>query len=91
MFLSDGTELPFSTMVWNAGLAPVKFIEKIDNVDKGKDGRLIVDEYLRTAHAGVFAIGDAANCPDKAVPPIAQKAQQEGKYLAKALNQSQCA
>lgn len=46
--LSDGTKLPFGTLVWSAGLKPVNFTDSLDNVlPKAKNGRILVDDYLR--------------------------------------------
>ncbi len=46
--LSDGSKLPFGTLVWSAGLKPVKFTDALDDVlPKGKNGRILVDDYLR--------------------------------------------
>mmetsp|Transcript_27507 Transcript_27507/g.86040 ORF Transcript_27507/g.86040 Transcript_27507/m.86040 type:complete len:107 (-) Transcript_27507:449-769(-) len=35
--LSDGGTLPFGAMVWSAGLAPVRFVERLDALPK-QDG-----------------------------------------------------
>lgn len=46
--LSDGSKLPFGTLVWSAGLKPVKFTDALDDVlPKAKNGRILVDNYLR--------------------------------------------
>ena len=52
--LSDGSKLPFGTLVWSAGLKPVKFTDSLEGVlPKGKNGRILVDEYLRVkGHEG---------------------------------------
>jgi len=58
--LSAGTVLPFGTLIWSAGLQPVQFISGLDligpdligpdwiwlDLPKGKNGRVIVDEFL---------------------------------------------
>ena len=46
---SDLTEtLEFGCLVWSAGLAPVKFVDK-SNLETGPHGRVLIDEYLRAA------------------------------------------
>ena len=84
--LADGTEIPFATMVWSAGLAPVKFVE--DSGLNMERGRIIVDEYLRVPgqYGRVFAAGDCATQPGNALPPTASVAEQQALYLADAFN-----
>ncbi len=52
--LSDGSKLPFGTLVWSAGLKPVKFTDSLDDVlPKAKNGRILIDDYLRVkGHEG---------------------------------------
>ena len=90
--LSDGSELPFGTLVWSAGLAPVKFTEAIDGVlPRAPNGRIITDEYLRVkGHEGsIWAIGDAAVCDTEPHAQLAQVARQQGLYLADVLSGKQ--
>ena len=56
-----------STQVWSAGLAPIKFVEG-SSLEKGKGGRIVVDEYLRAADR-VFALGDCAASREDPLPP----------------------
>jgi NADH dehydrogenase FAD-containing subunit len=92
--LSDGTLLPFGTMVWSAGLAPRTFTEQLDPQqfafrDPRSMKRLLVDDYLRViGHEGrIWAAGDAAvNQSGVPLPQLAQVARQEGMYLAKVLS-----
>jgi NADH dehydrogenase FAD-containing subunit len=91
--LSDGSKLEFGTLVWSAGLAPVKFTTSVEGVfERSKNGRILVDEYLRVkGHEGsIWAIGDAAvNESGMPLPQLAQVARQQGIYLAKVLNGKQ--
>lgn len=52
--LSDGSTLPFGTLVWIAGLKPVKFTDALEGVlPRAKNGRILVDDYLRVkGHEG---------------------------------------
>ncbi len=89
--LSNGDLLPFGTMVWSAGLAPVRFTDTIDSLPKGKNGRIIVDSYLRVkGHEGsIWAMGDAAMSDSEPLPQLAQVARQQGLYLADVFNGKQ--
>lgn len=83
--LSDGTSIEFGTMVWSAGLAPVKFTDTLDLPRHERNKRILTDEYLRVkGHEGsIWAIGDAAvNESGTALPQLAQVARQQGMYLA---------
>ena len=73
-----------STQVWSAGLAPIKFVEG-SSLEKGKGGRIVVDEYLKAADR-VFALGDCAASREDPLPPTAVAAEQQGAYLAKCFN-----
>ena len=58
-------------------------------VKKDKTGRIIVDNFCRIKEPSlnnVYAIGDCANFEEFTTPPTAQAAEQEGKYIAKLLN-----
>lgn len=83
--LADGTELPFGTMVWSAGLAPVKFTHSANSLPKAQGGRIEIDGYLRVPglKGRVFALGDCAG----SLPPLASVAEQQGRYLADCFNE----
>jgi NADH dehydrogenase/NADH:ubiquinone reductase (non-electrogenic) len=85
--LADGTEIPFATMVWSAGLAPVNFVQ--DSGLEMERGRIIVDEYLRVpgTRGRIFAAGDCATQPGNSLPPTASVAEQQALYLADSFNQ----
>jgi NADH dehydrogenase FAD-containing subunit len=90
--LSDGSSLPFGTMVWSAGLAPRAFTANLDPQifpRNERTKRLLVDDYLRViGHEGsIWAIGDAAvNQTGVPLPQLAQVARQEGIYMANVLS-----
>jgi len=81
--LSDGTVLPFGTLIWSAGLQPVQFTSGLD-LPKGKNGRVLVDEFLRVKgfEGSIWAMGDGAMCENQPLPQLAQVARQQAKYLA---------
>ena len=84
--MANGTTMKFGCMVWSAGLAPIKFVEG-SSLEKGKGGRIVVDEYLRAADR-VFALGDCAASREDPLPPTANAAEQQGAYLAKCFNET---
>lgn len=82
--LRNGEVVPYGLAIWAGGNAPTELIESL-GLPK-KQGRLVVDEYLRIpGHAVVYALGDCAAVGDPALPATAAVAQQQGKYLAHAL------
>ena len=82
---NDDSELPFGTMVWSAGLAPVNLVANSNLMLDG--GRISVDDYLRVPGAGgrVYALGDCAATPDH-LPPTATVAEQQALYLSDCFN-----
>jgi NADH dehydrogenase FAD-containing subunit len=88
--LSDGNDLPFGTMVWSAGLAPVQFTDGL-NLPKGNNGRILVDDYLRVKgyEGSIWALGDSAMSESEPLPQLAQVARQQGIYLGQIFNGQQ--
>lgn len=87
----DGHEvLPAALTVWAAGIQGPRVLEKLDGLELGRQRQLLVRDTLQTTQdADVFAMGDCASCVPAPgagpVPPRAQAAQQEARYLAGAL------
>lgn len=86
--LADGNEIPFGMMVWSAGLAPVRFTEKLDLPKHPRGGRIIIDDYMRVpgSNGRIFAIGDCAAHETAPLPPTAIVAEQQGQYLGDCFN-----
>ncbi|GMI01190.1 hypothetical protein TrVE_jg7632 [Triparma verrucosa] len=83
--LSSGESLEFGTMVWSAGLSPVRLTSTL-SIPKTPSGRILTDNNLVVKNLkDVYAIGDCAEIEGKPLPQLAQVAQQQGKYLAKSL------
>ena len=89
--LSDGTQVPTRTVVWTAGVTASPLIGAVAqrhglHLDKG---RLTVGSDLGVpGHRHVWALGDAAACPDltrpgQVTPPTAQHAQRQAKAAAR--------
>jgi len=91
VILEDGSRIAFGMLVWCAGVGPTDFIGSLPFA-RTKDGRLMIDDFLRVLHPDntivrdVFALGDCSACPKLPLPTLAQVAEKQGKYLAKALN-----
>lgn len=83
--LRSGEEIPSGLTVWAGGNAPAPLVRELA-AERDDRGRLLVDDRLRLlGHDDVYAIGDCAAAADNPLPATAQVAQQQGKYLAKAL------
>jgi NADH:ubiquinone reductase (non-electrogenic) len=84
--LKSGEEIPSGLTIWSAGVTTQPFV-KSSPFALTDNGRIIVNEKLQVAdHENVFALGDCASVAGKNYPTTAQVAQQQGKYLGKALN-----
>lgn len=84
VILRGGEVIDCELVVWAGGNAPVKLVRSLGE-PLGPGNRLRVDERLRLpGREGVFALGDCA-VGEPPLPATAQVAQQQGKYLAKAL------
>lgn len=84
--LADRTKIPYGLVVWSTGVGATKFIKSL-RLQKDGSSRLVVDEYLRVLqHESIYAVGDCAAVRGKSYPATAQVAEQQGAYLAKALN-----
>jgi NADH dehydrogenase len=82
--LGNGSSIGTHTLIWAAGVRASKDVEGMD-LDKGGARRLSVDEFSRTKHAGVFAIGDVGALLDekgKAYPAMVETALQTGEGVA---------
>ncbi|MET8343789.1 NAD(P)/FAD-dependent oxidoreductase [Streptomyces microflavus] len=58
--LSDGTELPASTVVFSAGVRPRDELAGPAGLERGGRGGFLVDERCRTADERVWAVGECA-------------------------------
>lgn len=82
--LQDGRVIRYGLLLWAAGNAPVAFLKSLG--EPLQSGRLVVDDQLRLPdHPRVYALGDCAAVGKPALPATAQVAQQQGNYLARAL------
>ena len=95
--LNTREEIPFGLVVWSTGNKNVELTNSIQGVLKARNGRVIVDEFLRVledsggkvtplSEGSVFALGDCAVNGEKPLPQLAQVASQQAIYIAKEMN-----
>ena len=73
-----------NTLIWAAGVRSALDVENM-MLDKGPGRRLIVDEFCRTSHKNVYAVGDVGALLDdkgKAFPAMVETALQTGDGAA---------
>ncbi len=76
--------------VWAAGIHGPAVLRQLDGLELSADGRLLVTPSLQTTlDPRVFALGDCAHCVPRTgtrpIPPRAQAAQQQARFLVHAL------
>jgi NADH dehydrogenase len=85
VLLSNGEEIPTSTIVWSAGVRPA-FPSAQPQPALSRTRRIAVDEHLRIRGAdGAFAIGDVAayQAHGSEVPMLSPVAMQAGRHVAR--------
>lgn len=84
--LRNGTELSFGLLLWSTGNGPTSFARAAP-LPKDSRSRILTDATFRVeGSAALYAIGDCSAVRGMPLPATAQVAQQQGKYLAHALN-----
>ncbi len=63
VLLADGRELPAEAVVVGIGARPATGWLAGSGVERGPDGAVTADEWLRTSVPGVYAVGDCASFP----------------------------
>ena len=90
VYCNDDKKYSYDILVWSAGVKLSSLVEKIENLsgikfEKGAQGRILVDEYLRVKGIpNLWAIGDIAFPENQKVFPmqLAQFAIQMGSLAA---------
>jgi NADH:ubiquinone reductase (non-electrogenic) len=83
--LASGEEISCGFIVWAAGNAPTELTTSL-GIAMTPAGRIKVGtDLLVPGHQDIYALGDCAAAGDPPMPATAQIAQQQGKYLAKAI------
>lgn len=91
--LHDGEEIKCGMVIWSTGVGPRDVVRDL-KVKKTPNGRILVDKHLRVLSAPdhtAYAIGDCAAIEGDVLPCLAQVAVQQGRYLAKQLNDAHLA
>ncbi|HHF7366724.1 TPA: NAD(P)/FAD-dependent oxidoreductase [Legionella bozemanae] len=83
--------IPADLIVWTAGIKAPDFLRHLDGLEVNQINQLLVKQTLQTTlDDSIFALGDCASCPqihsDKTVPPRAQAAHQQARFLYKNLD-----
>jgi NADH:ubiquinone reductase (non-electrogenic) len=86
LHLQDGMELPHGLLLWSTGNAATPFVKRLQ-LPKDQHSRIVTDRFFHVkGFTNVYALGDCSAIEDFPLPATAQVAQQQGKYLAHALN-----
>ncbi|MEO8168318.1 MAG: FAD-dependent oxidoreductase, partial [bacterium] len=87
VYLKDGSVLAYGLLLWSTGNGPTPFVESL-RLPKSKRSQILIDNFFRVkGETDVYAMGDCSLIEDTPLPATSQVAQQQGKYLAKALTQ----
>lgn len=92
LILGDGSEIETGMLIWTAGILGTDYELAGDSkFRKAPGNRIVVDEYNQVeGFENIYAIGDIAYHADEeyphGVPQLAQGAIQQGRRLAKNLN-----
>ncbi len=85
--LKDGSKLFFGLLLWSTGNGPTKLAQAV-RLHKDERSRFVVDRFFRVqGQENIYAMGDCSVVEGAPLPATSQVAQQQGKYLARALNQ----
>ena len=89
LYTQDGDAIPAAIKIWTAGIKGPDLLSRLNAPGVQHDGRISVDDWLRTSDAAVFAMGDCAQWIDpdtqRPAPYTAQVASAQAVYLAKTL------
>lgn len=85
IYISDGPEFEYGLLVWATGNIVSEFVKNCP-LPKTNRNKIITDDFLRVkGYDEIYAFGDCIETEGSPRPVTAQVAQQEGKYLGKAL------
>lgn len=78
--------IPTETVIWAAGIRAHRAVEEFESIEKIQGRRLAVNEFCRTAHSNVYAVGDITGYIDdengKPYPAMVENALQTGTGVA---------
>ena len=83
--LKDGSQLQYGLLLWSTGNGPTSFAESVE-LPKDRRSNIIIDAHFRVrGFDNIYAMGDCSVLAEAPLPATSQVAQQQGKYLARAL------
>ncbi len=87
VILSTGQVLPTDLIIMAIGVTPETTIAKEAGLEVTKRGSIVVDEYMRTSDASIYALGDAIAVKDfvsgeQVMIPLAWSANRQGRIVA---------
>jgi NADPH-dependent 2,4-dienoyl-CoA reductase/sulfur reductase-like enzyme/rhodanese-related sulfurtransferase len=85
--LADGSAIEAQMVILGVGVKPETTLAKGAGLAIGSTGGILVDEYLRTSDASIYAAGDAIQVRDfvtgrDALVPMASPANRQGRTVA---------
>ncbi|WP_439815071.1 NAD(P)/FAD-dependent oxidoreductase [Zavarzinia sp. CC-PAN008] len=88
--LADGARVDTDVKVWAAGVSAPACLATLDGLERTKAGQVVVGPSLQApGDPAVLALGDCASYTpagaERALPPTAQVAQQQARYLVRHL------
>lgn len=86
----SGLFIPASLKVWSAGIKAPDFLKDFGGLETNRINQLVVKPTLQTTRDdNIYAFGDCASCTlpgaERPLPPRAQTANQQARFLVKAL------
>lgn len=86
----NNIEIPYDIAIWCGGIKPTTLTKSIMKNNDNYPG-ITINNYLQVLNNNiplhnVYAIGDCSYMKDNPLPPTAQVAYQQGKYLANQFN-----
>ena len=86
IILNDGASIDYGLLVWATGNTATELV-KHNGFDINKHNKIRIDNYLKVnGEENIYSLGDCAEYEPSPFPATAQVAQQQGRYLGKALN-----
>ncbi|MEI8258521.1 MAG: FAD-dependent oxidoreductase, partial [Deltaproteobacteria bacterium] len=85
--LDDGTDIPADLVLVSAGVRPNVGLARAAGLDVGELGGVVVDEFMRTSDARIYAAGDMVELTQRvsgkrARVPLAGPANRQGRIAA---------
>jgi NADH:ubiquinone reductase (non-electrogenic) len=84
--VNDGAKISYGLLVWATGNTATELVKSC-GFPLTKRSKIAIDNYFKVkGEDSVYSLGDCSELESTPLPVTAQVAQQQGKYLGKALN-----